>query len=93
MLRAPLRPLFHAAALAARAEDTRAHRTGNMSSISPEPGNRRRPSTRGEDAGRAATFSRRIECDGARGPAQSAPARGGGLREPGTWASRRDERR
>ena len=62
-----------------------------MSSTPADRGADRRNARR-DDAERG-TFARRIECDGGRGPLWAAPARGGGLREPGAWTIRRDERR
>ncbi|MEA2562433.1 MAG: hypothetical protein QOH06_3937 [Acidobacteriota bacterium] len=55
------------------------------------------PALGGEDAARRApergrAFSRRIECDGegySAGP--RGPARGGGMREPGSRQARRDD--
>lgn len=62
-----------------------------MSTTPADRGAERRNARRDEDERR--TFSRRIECDGERGPMQAAPTRGGGQREPGAWRGRGDERR
>ena len=64
-----------------------------MSSIHTERGGERRMSGLPVDADRRQPFTRRIECDGTRGPAHGAPARGGGLREPDAWTRRRDDHR
>lgn len=45
------------------------------------------------DQAERGTFARRIDCDGEPGPMRAAPARGGGLREPGASGGRRDEHR
>jgi len=58
-------------------------------SISTIPADRHEPRRDSQERG---TFTRRIECDGAPRDARSAPARGGGLREPEAWARGRDAR-
>lgn len=63
-----------------------------MSSSTPGDRGAERRNVRRDDAERG-TFARRIDCDGASGPMRAAPARGGGLREPGAWSGRRDDNR
>jgi hypothetical protein len=71
---------------------TEAYVQDSMNSIPMERGGDRRMAALSANPERR-SFTRRIECDGARAPEHVAPARGGGLREPDMWARQRDDHR